>query len=149
MSPPLASSDFFLWVSQDLPSFFYSCQKNWCVFHTLMHLASQEGYVYLCFKKWLAGWQKKKKTLTKQTNKQINHSIKLEFLKYPSNTTSFIARLVSNLSPQQIPVHRHKLTHAAWPLHWLSLKIKKLLSPQTWLSLLHSFREEGEKEGGP
>lgn len=86
--------------------------------------------------------------LVKKKITQTNSNIKLEFLKYPSNTTSFIARLVSNLSPQHSHVHRHKLTHAAWPLYWLSLKIKTLPSPQTCLSPLPSFRQEAEKEGG-
>lgn len=110
-----------------------------------MHLASQEGYVMFISLLKVASRLAKNNNNKKTTNKktQTNCSIKLEFLKYPSNTTSFI------FSPQQIPVHRHKLTHAAWPLHWLSLKIKKPPSPQTWLSPLPSFREEAEKEGGP
>lgn len=102
--------------------------------------------MFISVLKWLAGWEKKPQT--KQIKKKTNN-IKQEFLKYPSNTTSFTARFVSNFSPQQTHLHRHKLTHAAWPLHWLSLKIKKLLSPHTWLSPLPSFRQDAEKEGGP
>lgn len=86
----------------------------------------------------------KKPPQTKQTNKKPTN-IKLEFLKYPSNT-SFIARLVSNLPLQQTHVHRHKLTHAAWPLHWLSLKIKNL--EPTDLTVTPTFLQAGSRKGG-